>query len=153
MSDADPADANALNRREFSRLGMFVGGAALAAPSIRTLNFAGKIVGSAPPPTTQPPPQPTTTTSVGVTGTSVTTAPLATTTSTVGKTGTEQTSPTTDGAVADAERGQGGGGSLPLTGAAIGGAAVLGGAAIAVGRAMTRAQRTGPVDQSPDIGE
>ena len=108
------------------------------------IEFSGKVIGSEPQKTT---------TSLGVTGTSVTTAPLATTTSTVGLTGTEQTTSTTAGASPSEIGAVEGGGSLPLTGAAIGGAAMLGAAAVAIGRAMSRAHRSGPIDQPPgDVG-
>ncbi len=40
---------HSVSRRDFSRLGLFAGGVALTAPTIRTISFAGKVVGSVTP--------------------------------------------------------------------------------------------------------
>lgn len=139
-----------LNRRDFSRLGLAAGGFALAAPSIRTISFAGKVVGTNPPPSTEPPPDTaSTTTTVQATGSSVTTAPNGAG-STVGPTGDTSTTTTTAASAVEPAGASQGPGSLPLTGAALGGLAVVGGAAIAAGRAIARAARPEPLDQEPD---
>ena len=74
-----PDRADHLSRRRFAQLGLVAGGAALAAPSVRTINFAGKVVGSAPTSTTTEAPPETTTTQPPTT-TTTTTAPSTTTT-------------------------------------------------------------------------
>lgn len=141
VPDNSHDDAHGVSRREFARLGLFAGGIALTAPSIRTISFAGKAVGSVhtPPPSTTP----TSSTPVTQGGASETSTSSTATSSTT----------TTVLPGADEKGAAGGSGTLPFTGAAIGGLAVVGGAAVAVGRAMTGASNAERVDEHQSLPE
>ncbi len=135
-----PSGEEGVTRRDFARLGVVAGGAALlaaggaiAGPNIRTISYAGKVVGSVhTPPTTESPPTSESTSpeisTEGSTVPSTTSAPASSTTKPSATT-------TVDGAADAAEPD----GVLPFTGAAIGALAIAGGAAVAVGRAMAGA--------------
>jgi len=133
------------SRRDFARVGLVAGagavvlaGGALATPNIRTIRFAGKVVGSV----QTPPTSESTSPEVSVGGSTVpsTTDGSSTTSTTKPLTKTASTDGTSDGV-------------LPFTGAAIGGVAIVGGAAVAVGRAMASAgKRTDmPQGQVPSV--
>jgi hypothetical protein len=157
--DSPECADDGVSRRDFARLGIVAGGAALlaaggagfAAPSIRTISFAGKVVGSVhTPPTTESTSPPISTEGSTVAASTIPppTDPSSTASSSTSSSSTSSTVKASgDG---DATGDTSSDGMLPLTGAAIGGLAIVGGAAVAAGRALaSSAKRREPAeDQS-----
>jgi hypothetical protein len=125
-------DSARVSRRDFARLGVFAGGVALTAPSIRTIRFAGKVVGSVHTPPTTP-----------ITEQGAVVSPEPTSSTVAGS--------TTTTTAAQSPAGETNSGTLPFTGAAIGGLAVVGGAAVGVGRAMSSAKKRRGTDEDQDF--